>query len=128
MDKIVIAIIIGVIILGAGFWAWQSGVFSNSPNNPVQIPGGTILFYGDGCPHCKIVDDYITANNIESKVQFQRMEVWYNKNNQNILTQVVQKCGINTSEVGVPFLYDGAKCYIGQDDVINFFKNAAGIQ
>jgi hypothetical protein len=126
MNKIIF-IIIGVVAIAGLFWAWQLGVFSNSAV-PVSIPDGIILFYGEDCPHCKIVDDFVSENKIEEKVQFSHLEVWYSKDNQNILTQVVQKCNIQTNQVGVPFLYDGENCYIGDVDVINFFKNAAEIQ
>jgi hypothetical protein len=127
MDKVVVIIVIVIILLGAGFWAWQSGVFSG-PAKPVAIPEGIILFYGNGCPHCEIVDDFVLQNKIEEKVKFTKLEVWYNKDNQSIISQVAQKCGITADSVGVPFLYDGVKCYEGDIDVINFFKNASGIQ
>jgi hypothetical protein len=129
MDKTKIFIIIGAVALAAGFWAWQSGVFS-SLVKPVPIPEGIILFYGEGCSHCKNVDDFLTQNKIEEKIKITRLEVWNNKDNQNILAQVSQKCQINASEVRVPFLWDpprlgeagGSKCYIGDVDTINFFK------
>jgi len=108
--------------LGAGFWAWQSGFFSSAGAEPIPIPDGIVLFYGEGCSHCKIVDDFISQNNIEDKIIFSRLEVWYNKDNQNILAQVVQKCNTQTDQVGVPFLYDGEKCLMGDVDVVNFFK------
>ncbi|MFH1967792.1 MAG: hypothetical protein ABIJ84_00205 [bacterium] len=127
MDKTIIFIIIGVIILGAVFWAWQAGLFSGASVEPIQIPEGIILFYGEGCPHCKTVDDFVSQNNIEEKVNFSRLEVWYNKDNQNILAQVIQKCGVEANEVGVPFLYDGEKCLMGDVDVIDFFKQKAGL-
>ena len=127
MDKTIIFIIIGVIVLGVMFWAWQSGFFSGTGIEPLSIPEGIILFYGEGCPHCKTVDDFISENNIEGKVSFSRLEVWYNKDNQNILTQVIQKCGISANQVGVPFLYDGEKCLMGDVDVIDFFKEKTGL-
>lgn len=125
MDKTIIFIIIGVVVIAGLFWAWQSGVFYGL--KPIPIPEGIILFYGDGCPHCKNVDDFVSQNKIEDKVKFARLEVWHNKDNQNILAQVVQKCGMQADQVGIPFLWDGEKCYIGQDDVINFFKQKASI-
>ncbi len=125
-ENVIIVSVIAVIMIA--LWGWQSGFFFTRQVEPVPIPEGIVLFYGDGCPHCKIVDDFIEQNNIKDKVGFANLEVWYNKDNQNILAQVVQKCGIPTNEVGVPFLWDGSKCYIGQDEVINFFKNAANIQ
>jgi len=126
MDKKIILTIIAIILAGGLFWAWQSGVFSST--KPFPIPGGIILFYGEDCPHCKNVEDFIFQNNLKEKVIFKELEVWHNKDNQNILVQVVQKCNIKTNEVGVPFLYDGANCYIGDKDIINFLKNEAGIQ
>ena len=121
MDKIILSIII-IILAGAGFWVWQAGFFSSAGAEPIPIPDGIVLFYGEGCSHCKIVDDFISQNNIEEKVSFLRLEVWYNKDNQNILAQVVQKCNTQTDQVGVPFLYDGEKCLMGDVDVVNFFK------
>ena len=128
-NKIIIFVIVLVMFLIAG---WQTGFFANIFSGPVKsvaIPEGIILFYGEGCPHCKNVDDYISQNKIEDKVKFTRLEVWYNKNNQVILGKVAQKCSINSNQVGVPFLYDGVgKCYVGEVEVIDFFKTQAGTQ
>ena len=61
MDKTIIVIVIAVILAAGLFWGFQSGFFTKIPSgpiNPVIIPSGTILFYGQGCPHCKVVDDF----------------------------------------------------------------------
>lgn len=127
-----IIIIVIIILAGFLFWGFQSGFFAkifSGPIKPIAIPKGIILFYGEGCPHCKDVEDFISQNKIEDKVKITRLEVWYNKSNQELLAQVVQKCGITASSVGVPFLYDGnGKCYMGEVDVPNFLKAQAGIQ
>jgi len=130
MDKTPIIIVIVIILAAAGFWAWQSGIFTPLASvTPTPLPAGIVLFYGQGCPHCADVEKFISQNNIDAKVKITRMEVWYNRNNQATLAQVVQKCGITASSVGVPFLYDGnGKCYIGEVDVPNFLKTAAGIK
>lgn len=122
MNKVPILIIIAVVLAGAAIW-----ILIPVPAN-VQIPEGIILFYGEGCSHCKNVDDFIAQNGIESEIDFIKLEVWYNKNNQSIISQVAQKCGLDTGSIGVPLLYDGAKCYEGDVDTINFFKNKAGIK
>lgn len=130
MDKKIIYIIAGVVILAAaGLWAWQAGWFAKQGVELPPLPEGIVLFYGDGCSHCKNVDDFVSQNKVEEKVKFTKLEVWYNQNNQKILLRAMQECGLKTDEVGVPFLYDGdGKCYSGDVDVINFFKNAANIQ
>lgn len=124
-------IIVAIIFLGMIFWGWQSGFFARvftGPTKAEPIPGGIILFYGDGCPHCENVDNFIEENNIKDKVSFSNLEVWYNKKNQNILAQIVKKCNLPIDQIGVPFLYDGQNCLIGEDQAIDFFKNEAGIQ
>lgn len=128
MNKTAIFIILIVILAGAGFWAWQTGLFSVSGIEAEPIPEGILLFYGEDCPHCKNVDEFIDQNNIEEKVDFSWFEVYYDENNQNILAQVIQKCSIPANQVGVPFLYDGKKCYMGDQPVIDFFKQKAGIE
>ena len=134
MDKTVILIIIAVVLVGGFFWVLQSGIFSG-PIKPTPLPAGIVLFYGQGCPHCKDVEDFISQNKIDEKVKITRLEVWYNRNNQATLAEVVQKCGISASSVGVPFLYapstisgQAGKCYIGEVDVPNFLKTQAGIK
>jgi len=99
---------------------------SDAPFNIVAHsaqPSGMILFYGNGCPHCVNVDNYITDNNITQKVSFTKLEVFSNGVNAGFMQNDANTCGLNQSVVGVPFLWDGnSKCYIGDTDVINFFS------
>ena len=128
MDKTMIFIVIAVVLVGGIFWAWQAGLFVGSVV-ATPLPAGLVEFYGQGCPHCADVDAWVKTNNIDQKVKWTKLEVWYNKANQETLSQVAQKCGITGNSVGVPFLYDGnGKCYIGEIDVENFLKTQAGIK
>lgn len=123
-----IFIVIAVVLVGGIFWAWQAGLFVGSVV-ATPLPAGIVEFYGQGCPHCADVDAWVKTNNIDQKVKWTKLEVWYNKANQETLSQVAQKCGITGNSVGVPFLYDGnGKCYIGEIDVENFLKTQAGIK
>jgi len=96
--------------------------------NSVAGPKGIILFYGEGCSHCKIVDDFISQNKIEDKVKFTRLEVFNNKDNAGILLQKAGICKIDQNNIGVPFLWDGKNCLLGDEDVISFFKKEANIK
>ena len=117
---VVLGLIIGLIYLTGGFG-------KKYPTTDVNTKG-MILFYGVGCPHCKIVEDIISENNLTAKIDFVQSEVWHNKANSNLLVQKAQICGISADTIGIPFLFDGNnKCYVGED-VINFFKNEAGIK
>lgn len=95
---------------------------NNSYENQQTKESQIILFYGQGCPHCAIVEDYIEKNNINEKISFEEKEVYYNKGNANDLIQKAKACGIPTDSIGVPFLWDGEKCYVGDQEIIEFFN------
>jgi len=82
-----------------------------------------IFFYGDGCPHCAIVEEYFQENNIKEKVSFTEKEVYNNQKNSQELLEKARICGIPTDSIGVPFLWDGAKCLVGDQDIIEFFDS-----
>lgn len=120
--KILILIFIGIIILGGIVF-----VFYRNKNIPAQ-KSNVVLFYGDGCPHCANVDEFIKENKIDEKISFEKKEVFNNQDNAKELVDLSQKCGLPSDQVGVPFLWDDSKCYVGDTDVINFFKQKTGIQ
>lgn len=91
-------------------------------------PAGIILFYGNGCPHCENVEKFIKDKNITSKIQFSELEVFNNDKNAKILREKARICRIDSTQIGVPFLWDGQKCFLGEDDVISFLKSKAGIK
>ena len=82
-----------------------------------------ILFYSNSCSHCKVVEEYISANNVKAKFQFQELEVSQNQANAVLLEQKAKQCGLDTSQgLGVPFFFDGEKCLSGDQDIINYFQ------
>lgn len=84
---------------------------------------GMILFYGDTCPHCQKVSDYIKTNNIKAKFKFQELEVYNNKANAGLMAKKAAGCGIKSDQgLGVPFFWDGKNCLVGDQDIINFFQ------
>jgi glutaredoxin-related protein len=40
-----------------------------------------ILFYGNGCPHCAKVEEYINQNEIQDKFDLELKEIYFNKSN-----------------------------------------------
>ncbi len=108
----------------------QNGVPSSSVASSAknQAQDKIILFYGDGCSHCALVEKFIKDNNIQNKVSFVEKEVFGDDVNANELVQKATTCGVATDSVGVPFLWDGSHCVIGDEAVINFFKQKTNIQ
>jgi hypothetical protein len=125
MDKkVIIFILIGIVVLaGAVFFFVQN---QDQPPQENEI----VYFYGEGCPHCVNVDTFVQENKIEEKVSYEKKEVFNNATNAEELTRTAQQCGLPANQVGVPLLYDSSnsKCYVGDVDVINFFKQKLGIQ
>jgi len=129
MDKkILIPTILFIAVLIFSFLALSQKKDKNQPriNETTQQenhqPSQIILFYGNGCPHCAIVEQYIEENKIQDKISFVQKEVYYNQSNAKELEAKAKICELPSDSIGVPFLWDGEKCLIGDQEIINFFK------
>ena len=93
-------------------------------NNAPSAQADLILYWGNGCPHCEKVKEYITSNKIDQKVEISLKEVYYNQQNQKDLESTVGKCPeINTSQgIGVPLAFDPKtqKCISGDEPIISW--------
>jgi len=132
--KIIIPTILFIAILVFSFFALSQEKDKNQPQTNKltkeenQQTNKVILFYGDGCPHCAIVEKYIEENKIKDKISFAQKEVYYNQSNAKELEEKAKICGLPTDSIGVPFLWNGEKCLIGDQDIIDFFKQKTGEQ
>ncbi len=107
----IVIIILGLVIIFA-------------PSKTTGMPSKPTLFVGDGCPHCKKVEDFIASSGVDKKYTFDIKEVWYNQSNALIMNQVWKRCGLTspTGDMTVPLLWDGSTCYSGEVEIMNFFK------
>ncbi|MEF3691792.1 MAG: hypothetical protein V3574_01905 [Candidatus Moraniibacteriota bacterium] len=112
-----------------------SGENSSMPDDSVKkeafadLEGGKpIYYYGSTCPHCKTVLDYLDKNDIYTKMEFIKKEVGSSRENSKELTEAALKCGLNPAEIGVPFVFDSGKCYMGGPDVQDFFALKSGLK
>lgn len=121
MKKIFIVILL---LIGAAFGAKTliKPAIVGVPDDQAEL----ILFWGDGCPHCVVVKDFINANQVGDKIKIAYKEVYYNKNNQNFLTETVKKCPEidSTQGVGVPLGFSTAdnRCLYGDTPIIDWIK------
>jgi glutaredoxin len=125
--KVIIPTILFIAVLIFAFIVLFENKEDNLPNNAAEEnqraeESQITLFYGDGCPHCAIVEDYIKNSNIKERLFFEEKEVYYNRKNADDLAAKAKICGIPTDYIGVPFLWDGLKCYVGDRDIINFLN------
>lgn len=119
--NIFLVILIIVIVLGVGFFAYDK-LKSNIPEteNPVDTTG-IVLFYGDDCSYCKILEEWIVSNNIREKIKFSDLEVYNNETNRDLLIGKATACGIKDN-IGVPFLWTGESCLVGIEEIQEFFS------
>lgn len=88
-----------------------------------------IIFYGATCPHCKKVNDYIIANNIDKIVKLQHLEVYNDKANLDLMKQKLDQCKDLSADDkgGVPFMYSSTKCLVGDQPIDDYLGQQAGI-
>jgi glutaredoxin len=128
-NKIIMPTILFAVVLIFSFFAFSQGKNKNqNSTNEIVAEGNQsadqiILFYGDGCPHCAIVEEYIKENDVNNKISFAQKEVYYNQNNIKELEAKAMICGIPSDSIGVPFLWDGSRCFVGDQDIIKFFQS-----
>lgn len=82
-----------------------------------------IFYYGDTCPHCHIVDNYIKNNRISQKLNITNKEVYNNQDNADELRAKAKLCGIPDNALGVPLLWNGRDCLVGDQPIIDFLND-----
>lgn len=81
-----------------------------------------IYYYGITCPHCQELNQWMKENKIEEKlseknIKFEKKEVYNNQNNSLEMEKAAKICRLDSTFLGVPFLYDAGQCYIGTDKI-----------
>ncbi|MEI9966702.1 MAG: hypothetical protein WDN67_03660 [Candidatus Moraniibacteriota bacterium] len=132
MENKMLWIVGGVtLLLIAGLVGW--GIFEQKKTAQEAASAGPdaniIYYWGAECPHCKAINEFIEQNDIASKVQFTKKEVWHNRQNSQEMAERAKTCGIDPNNIGVPFVFDAeAKtCTMGEPDTRKFFAERAGI-
>jgi len=120
--KIFVGILIVIIAIIFAIFYWQKSNKQSSTN--VE---GIILFYSTSCPHCAALEEWMVKNNIEASVEISKLEVSANKDNQKLLGEKATICKIATDSIGVPFLWTGTDCILGDEPIEQFFKQKLNI-
>ena len=123
MKRFSIGIIaITVLIVGLGIYL----VSKSSSSKPITypLPANPTYYWGNGCPHCKIVSDFLSAWSKKDTVKIDKKEVWGSAANAKELKARYKYCKVPQSQMGVPLLFTPeGKCYSGDQPIINYFKS-----
>jgi hypothetical protein len=119
MKKFVIIVVVATVLLIGG------GIkLLSKPEVALPSPSSYELYVGEGCPHCKIVEDFLSSWAGKDTIKVEEREVWYNRENAKILQARAKTCGINPSKMGVPFMVTPEeKCIDGDQPIIEHFKS-----
>ena len=83
--------------------------------------GDSVLFWGEGCPHCVNVEKFLSENkSLEEKLKLKKIEVFRDKKGQKVFLEKVKEC--NLSSAGVPVFYKDGKCSQGDTPIIEELK------
>ena len=101
--------------------------------NPSKDKLNIYIFWGDGCPHCKHLAEFLgeKQSEIGDKISLYTFEVWKDKNNLAFLKSFGKFLGENPK--GVPYIIIGNKTYSGfaetdeetKHEIINLIKTEA---
>lgn len=94
-----------------------------TPKN-YPLPSNLTYYWGNGCSHCKNVEDFLSTWGKKDKVTIEKKEVWGNIANAKEMEARYKSCNItDPKDMGVPLLFtpDG-KCFDGDEPIIQFLK------
>lgn len=117
----IITIVITLLILIGGVFLITK---QDSKPIPTPEPNTYEYFWGDGCPHCKKVADFMETWSGKDKIKIKKLEVWNNTSNASLMAERAKVCNIARAEMGVPLMItpDG-KCLAGDQPIIEHFKS-----
>ena len=120
--------IITILIIIVAFFGLYK-ITSQKPASIVNInpDADLFLFYGDTCPHCKDVEEFIAKNQIDQKLKINNLEVYNNKSNSSLFSSMVNKaCPDKSSPEGipVPFLINKKdnQCFLGTPAITEYLS------
>lgn len=117
MRKPLVAVILLTLLVVAGaIVAFSKGA--------TPAPTSYEYFWGEGCPHCTTVEEFIKNWGKAEQIGLVKKEVWKSTKNANLMEQRAASCGISKEEIGVPMLVTPeGKCISGDQPIIDFLNN-----
>lgn len=108
-----------LLILGGVFLFSKEKLVSE----PSSLPSSYEYFWGDGCPHCANVEEFLSSWEGREKVSIDKKEVWSDKKNALLMRDRATYCKLPLNTLGVPFMFTPeGKCIEGDVAIIELFK------
>lgn len=89
-----------------------------------ELPKNIEYYWGDGCPHCAVVAEFLENWSKKDEINIEKLETWSSPANARKLTQRASYCNLRSNQVGVPFLFTPkGECIIGDQPIIDHLKS-----
>ena len=116
MKKVILIIIGLALAAGIGYYIYTLG------NKPEEKLEGKVVFslvYGDTCPHCQELEEFLDGMDEEhkNKIQVNMYETYHDFGNNKLKNQTAKKYGISCE--GVPCFFIGEKGFYGYSSAFN---------
>ncbi|MCL4383995.1 hypothetical protein M1116_00915 [Patescibacteria group bacterium] len=123
-DWLIFIVIVIVVFLGIKVLSKKPTTTSFDSSKAADM----VLFWGDGCPHCENVRNYIKTSGIDKKLNIDQKEVYYNLANQKLMEDTAKNCPeLDVSKgLAVPMAYANNKCLVGDTPIIDWLKTKSG--
>lgn len=86
-----------------------------------------VLFYSKDCPHCQNVEKQLTDKGYRSMFSLTEKEVTTSQANLDEYYADIKICQFPSDQAGVPMIFFGGHCYMGELDVMNEVVRLAGV-
>ena len=119
MKKILKSLLVLLLVLVPVTFAQAKKTTTNKTTTVAAKAPNTVnmyVFYGDGCPHCAELEEYVKSNlkkdaRVKDFINVVYYETWYDETNQKLLSAVGQ--ALNIEIKGVPFVVIGTEYFSG---------------
>lgn len=119
---LLVGIVLILIIIG-GVFLFSKGSTSNPETTSPDLPDSYEYYWGEGCPHCANVEEFLSTWENKGRIQIDKKEVYNDRGNIALFKSRAKYCELSSNQIGVPFLFtpDG-ECLVGDTPIINLFE------
>jgi len=115
--------LVSILIIIGGALIFSNGSADSPDATPPNLPDSYEYYWGEGCPHCSNVEEFLSTWENRDKVQIDKKEVYKDQDNIDLFKSRVEYCKLPNNQVGVPFLFTPeGECVVGDTPIINLFE------
>ncbi len=111
---VILYIAAAVAVIAASFFLFRPQTAGRTVND-----SEILLFTRYDCPHCRNVEKYLEEREIKDKITPKEI---HDSANAALFLKKAKQCGIAEADLGVPMLWAEERCYIGEQNIIDYLS------